>query len=257
VAMLDMLINHLLKLITCLVPFFVAGFIVKLNHDNTMTTIIKNYALIFGVIGLAVFTYIAFLYLLSSRFILSRSINALKNMVPAAIAGFSTMSSASAMPLTIIAAEKNAQNKDLAQSIIPATVNIHLIGDCFAIPILAFAILKSFGYVEPGFYQYLIFTCYFVLAKFSVAGVPGGGIIVMLPVLEGYLGFNAPMLSLITALYILFDPVITCANVLGNGGFAMLMDRIGSKLNVLSFYSEQTYNYIKLALKERKWTKEL
>jgi len=47
----------------------------------------------------------------------------------------------------------------------------------------------------------------------------------MLPILESYLGFNADMLSLITALYILFDPAITCANVLGNGAFAKLIDK--------------------------------
>ena len=48
----------------------------------------------------------------------------------------------------------------------------------------------------------------------------------MLPVLESYLGFNAEMLSLITAVYILFDPVITCANVLGNGVFAKVIDKL-------------------------------
>ena len=108
---------------------------------------------------------------------------------------------------------------------IPATVNIHLIGDCFAIPIFAFAVLKNFGMEDPGFIAYLAFAVYFVMAKFSVAAIPGGGIIVMLPVLESCLGFNPEMLSLITALYILFDPVITCANVLGNGGFAMVFSR--------------------------------
>ena len=51
----------------------------------------------------------------------------------------------------------------------------------------------------------------------------------MLPILETYLGFDASMLSLITALYILFDPVITCANVLGNGGFAMGIDKLFKK----------------------------
>ncbi|MBI3236420.1 MAG: cation:dicarboxylase symporter family transporter [Chlamydiales bacterium] len=110
--------------------------------------------------------------------------------------------------------------------LIPATVNVHLIGDCFAIPIFAFAVMKSFGVAEPHFLSYLIFACYFVLAKFSVAAVPGGGILVMLPILERYLGFDATMLSLITALYILFDPIITCANVFGNGGFAMGLSRI-------------------------------
>ncbi len=33
------------------------------------------------------------------------------------------------------------------------------------------------------------------------------------------------MMSLITALYILFDPVITMANILGNGAFAQFVDR--------------------------------
>jgi Na+/H+-dicarboxylate symporter len=150
-------------------------------------------------------------------------------MLPAVISGFTTMSSAASMPLTIIGVENNAKNKEVARVVVPSTVNIHLIGDCFAIPIFAYAILKSFGMSEPTLMNYLIFTFYFVLAKFSVAAIPGGGIIVMLPILERYLGFNAEMMSLITALYILFDPVITCANVLGNGAFALLIDRFSLK----------------------------
>ena len=55
----------------------------------------------------------------------------------------------------------------------------------------------------PSLYEYLIFSFSFVIAKFSVAAIPGGGIIVMLPILENYLGFNAEMLSFITALYII------------------------------------------------------
>ncbi|WP_253305916.1 cation:dicarboxylate symporter family transporter [unidentified bacterial endosymbiont] len=114
--------------------------------------------------------------------------------------------------------ELNLNNKEIAGAVIPATVNIHLVGDCFAIPLFAYAVLKSFGMDEPSLLNYLIFSFYFVLAKFSVSAIPGGGIIVMLPILEKYLGFNTEMMSLITALYILFDPVITAANVLGNGG---------------------------------------
>ena len=164
----------------------------------------------------------------------SRFLNALKNMMPSMVAGFSTMSSAAAMPLTMMGVEKNVKNAPLVRSIIPATVNIHLIGDCFAIPIFAYAILKNFELPEPSFLTYLLFTFYFVLAKFSVAAIPGGGIIVMLPLLENYLGFNAEMMSLITALYILFDPVITSANVLGNGGFAIIMDQFVIKSEKLA-----------------------
>ncbi len=222
---LDNIINKVLQIFTYVIPFFVAGFIIKLDYDGSVLTIMHDYAKIFIVIALAQFAYISFIYFIASSKI-SRFLYSIRNMLPAAIAGFSTMSSAAAMPLTIIGTQKNARNPDLAKSVIPATVNIHLMGDCFAIPILAYAILKSFDIPEPQLFEYLIFACYFVLAKFSVAAVPGGGIIVMLPILEAYMGFNSQMLSMITALYILFDPVITCANVLGNGGFAMMIDKI-------------------------------
>ena len=159
-----------------------------------------------------------------SKFNIRQSLSSIKNMLPAALSGFSTMSSAASMPLTLIGTERNAKNKDMVHTVVPATVNIHLIGDCIAIPCFAFAILKNYGLTQPHLFTYLIFTGYFVLAKFSVAAIPGGGIIVMLPILERYLGFNSEMLSLITALYILFDPVITSTNVLGNGAFAKMID---------------------------------
>ena len=218
-------IAMVLKFLVFMIPLFVAGFIIKLQYDSVIMTIVKDYALIFVLIALAQFSYISMLYLLLNNMKIRNYIANIKNMIPAAIVGFSTMSSAASMPLTIIGAEKNAENKDLVRSVIPATVSIHLIGDCFAIPIFAYAVLKSFGMGEPSLLNYMIFALYFVLAKFSVAAVPGGGILVMLPILEKYLGFNSDMMSLITALYILFDPVITCANVLGNGAFAKMIDR--------------------------------
>lgn len=222
-------VNRALSVFTYIVPFFILGFIVKLGHDGAIMMIIHDYSLIFLVILLSVFSYIALLYFLSCNLKFAKFIASLKNMLPAGITGLSTMSSAAAMPFTIVGTEKNAQHPALARSVIPMTVNIHLIGDCFAIPILAFAILKSFDLPAPQLTEYLIFALYFVIAKFSVAAIPGGGIIVMLPILESYMGFNAPMLSLITALYILFDPIITCANVLGNGGFALLIDKLQPK----------------------------
>ena len=223
---LDKIVTYLLKGITYLVPWFVAGFVIKLNAEGGIKLIAEQYVVIFALILVAQFTYILLLYFLANRCKVFAFLSALKNMLPATITGLSTMSSAAAMPLTLLATEKNTGKSLLARALIPTTVNIHLIGDCFAIPILAYAVLKSYGMAEPVFYQYLIFACYFVLAKFSVAAVPGGGIIVMLPILEYYLGFNAEMLSLITALYILFDPIITCANVLGNGAFAMMMNQL-------------------------------
>ncbi|MGL5626161.1 MAG: cation:dicarboxylate symporter family transporter [Candidatus Rhabdochlamydia sp.] len=219
-------IQKMLNMLTFIIPIFISGFIIKLIHDQLIHTIIYDYSLIFILVAISQFIYIACIYLVSNRFNFPPFLQALKNMLPAAITGFSSMSSAAAMPLTIIGSEKNTQNPSLTRLATPLTVNTHLIGDCFAIPIFAFAIMKNFGIPEPTFFAYLLFALYFVMAKFSVAAIPGGGIIVMLPILESQLGFTAEMSSLITALYILFDPVITCTNILGNGGFTLTLSKL-------------------------------
>lgn len=229
---LEQIIAKILNIIFYIIPIFVAGFVIKLQYDGVMTAIIKDYSFIFIIIGLAQLSYLLLAYFLLNNGSYREFISNIRNMLPAAISGFSTMSSAASMPLTIIAAQNNAKNKNIVRSVIPATVNIHLVGDCFATPILAFAILKSYGIVEPSLYGYFIFSLYFILAKFSVAAIPGGGILVMLSILENNLGFNAPMMSLITALYIIFDPVITCANVLGNGAFAKMVDKIVERFKI-------------------------
>ncbi len=226
---LEKIVHKLLAIITLLIPMFVAGFVIKLQHDGIIAQIIQDYTIIFAIIAIAQFGYISLLYFVFNKLNIAQTLSSIKNMLPAAVSGFSTMSSAASMPLTLIGTERNAQNKDLVHTVVPATVNIHLIGDCIAIPCFAFAILKNYDIMQPHLFTYLIFTGYFVLAKFSVAGIPGGGILVMLPILEQYLGFNAEMLSLITALYILFDPVITSANVLGNGALAKIIDTITYK----------------------------
>ena len=225
---LEKLIQAILSSFTYLIPFFVAGFILKMQYEGVIHMMLHDYSKIMGVVVACQVGYITLLYLIVNRFNIPATITSIKNMIPAAIAAFSSMSSAATMPLTIIATEKNTRHVEVARSVVPATVNVHLLGDCIGIPIFAYAMLKNFGMAEPSLLVYATFALYFVLLKFTVAAIPGGGIIVMLPILETYFGFNAQMLSIIMSVYILFDPIMTCANVMGNGALAMIIDKIVS-----------------------------
>ncbi|OWZ25082.1 dicarboxylate symporter family protein [Wolbachia endosymbiont of Wuchereria bancrofti] len=69
-----------------------------------------------------------------------------------------------------------------------------------------------------------------MLFKFAIVAVPAGGIMVMLPVLEKYLKFSPKMLSLVTALYLVFDPIITLANVMSSGAFTIRFTKLYDKL---------------------------
>lgn len=212
------------------VPVFVFGFLVKLDHEDLLLGAIKSYGPIVGLFVLMQVVYVIGLFVLASKGNMKRFWEIIKNIFPSALSGFSTMSSAATMPITLKAAEANTKDPILAEVLVPATLNIHLLGDCLGIPFLAMATLLAFGQALPDSSQYLTFALYFVLSRFAVVCVPGGCIFMILPLMEIYLGINGEMASLLAALCILLDPITTSVNVTGNGTFAIIFSQFYNKL---------------------------
>ncbi|QWB86260.1 hypothetical protein JRD95_00306 [Rickettsia parkeri] len=82
-------------------PLFIMGFIVKLQFDEVLDIIIKDYMFIFVTIVFAQFGYIFLAYFILSNCRVKECIASLSNMMPASISGFSAMSSVISMPLSI------------------------------------------------------------------------------------------------------------------------------------------------------------
>ena len=97
----DRITGILLKGLLYVVPLFLAGFFIKMCHDQVVGSIVENYALVFGLIAFFVFGYISLLYFIACRNTGISFVESIKNMIPAVIASFGSMSSAAAMPLTI------------------------------------------------------------------------------------------------------------------------------------------------------------
>ena len=225
----DKFTGSFFKLLGPVMPLFVMGTAIKLQHEGVLSVIMTKYISILIAFVISAYSYVVLQCFALSGFNIRKTFEYIKNMLQAVVTAFGSMSSAAALPLSIKAAEKNITNKANAGIIVPSSVNIHLVGDCFFIPMIAISVMISFGMVVPTFSNYLIFVLHFVLAKFAVAAVPGGGLLVMLPVMQKYLGMTPDMLALVTALYILFDPVITACNVMGNGSLAITFDKITSR----------------------------
>ena len=165
----------------------------------------------------------------------------LRNALPSGLVALSTMSSAATLPLTLEAAEKNTKNKGVADVVVPATANIHHVGDSVGVPILIAAVYIMNGMDAMSYDVYLFFTLYYVTAKFGVASIPGGEVFVLAPILLGsQFGYTDSMFGLLTTLYILCDPFITVTNVMCNGALAILMDKICGRLKI--FRSEKQAN---------------
>lgn len=222
----------LLRLFIPFIPLFILGFIINLQHTGILNNIATSYGPIFLFIVSVQTLYALFLFVVVAKFNFNLFYTYLRNTIPAIIAGFSTMSSIAAMPLTLLAAEKNTGNPTMARVLIPATVNIHMIGNTIGIPMMAISCLATFGVPLPDFQSYLLFGLSFALAQFAVTAVPGGGIFIMIPLMEKFLGFTPEMISIITTLNILLDAPVTASSIVGNSSLAIFLNKIFTKLKI-------------------------
>lgn len=218
--------GFLKKIFMPLLPFFILGFVFKLEHDKLLATALTVFGPVCLIVVSTQISYMLFLYLAVSKLSIKKAYGYLKNVFPATIMGFSTLSSAATMPLLILCSEKNIKSPTIPESVIPATINTHTLGSALAITLLSMTTLVAFGYEMPSLVEFAQFGFFYALAKFAVAAVPGGAIIVVTPLLEHYLHFSGEMVGLIAAIYMLFDPFGTATNVTGNGFFAIAFSKI-------------------------------
>lgn len=232
---LNKLANGFLKRVFIpVLPLFILGFVFKLEYEKILQTSLGVYGPILLLIVITQWIYLLSWYLVASQFSLKRFAFYLKNVLPASLTGFSTISSAAAMPVLLVSTEKNLGDEQKAEILVPAIINIHTIGSAIGIPILSLATMITFGMPLPSLSVFIVFALYTALAKYAVAAVPGGVIIVVAPLLEAYLGFSSDMVGLITAVYLICDPFGTTANVTANGVFPILFTRLYDTLHRIS-----------------------
>jgi Na+/H+-dicarboxylate symporter len=67
---------------------------------------------------------------------------------------------------------------------------------------------------------------------FAASGVPGGGIVVMIPILNSQLGFTAEMVSIVMTIYFLLDSFGTGANVMGDGALVIIVNKMLKRIGL-------------------------
>lgn len=216
-----------------LLPLYILGFCLKLSYEGSFSFLIDHYAQVFFLNGILVVFYLGFLYSLVGDFKRSKIIRLFKIMLPAGISGFSTMSSAAALPITLKGVEEITEDKSYSNFVVPSTSNIHMIGDDLTITLTAMALLGMKGTPFPDLISFSFFAGAFCFAKLSCVGIPGASVLVILPVLQQFLGFDGAMISILTTIYILQDSMGTFTNVMGNGAFALLLQKVFYKVGLL------------------------
>lgn len=223
----------LLTLFIPFLPLYVLGFLLKIHHEGMLGMLAQQYGGAFVLIVTLQAAVLVFFYWLAAGFSLMQGWRYIVNALPSYITAFGTMSSTATVPVSIVSAVKNTHNEPLAQVAMPIMANVHLLGDSVGIPVLALVSMNLFLATTPTFVEYSTFVFYFCTTMFAVSGIPGGAIIVMIPILVTLFNFDAQMISVITALYVLLDPFETGGNVMGDGALVIILDKITRKLGLM------------------------
>lgn len=207
-------------------PLFALGFILNMEHDGVLSKVLENYLPLFLLVIGTELAYGLTFILFAANFDVKQAWHYFRSISPAALIGFSTMSSLAALPTTSNALKRHTEREASIDLILPATVNIHMIGSSIVIPFLTLYVLSAFGMPSLGIKEYAEFALWFVVYKFTVAAVPGGSVYAMLPILKSVLGFSDEMGSMVVSLYLLFNPFIAAFNVFTNSALALILSRI-------------------------------
>ena len=115
-------------------------------------------------------------------------------------------------------------DKNIANFTIPLFATIHLSGSTITLTTCASAVFwLQNGAAFPSAAVMIKFILLLGVTMVAAPGVPGGGVMAALGLLQSVLGFNEIMLSLMIALYITQDSFGTACNISGDGALSAIV----------------------------------
>lgn len=159
-------------------------------------------------------------------------------MIPACLTAIGTQSSAATIPVTLASSKDNNVSEEVAKFVIPLCATIHLAGDTIALVLTSIGVMLMKGQV-PTIGLIMSFILMLGITMIAAPGVPGGGVMAALGLLENMLGFGNLEKPIMIALHSAQDIFGTATNVTGDGALALIIDYFIQKK---SSNKENSYN---------------
>lgn len=145
-------------------------------------------------------------------------------LLPPQAVAFSSRSSLAAFPAMLeVAREKLNLSEPVIDFLMPVMITMFRVGAVIAMMIGAMFIARLYG-IPLGPTQYLTLALTSIATSFSVPGIPGGGIIVMVPVMLA-VGLPAEGVGVLLAVDTIPDMFRTATNVTADLATAVVLDR--------------------------------
>ncbi|MGG5461640.1 dicarboxylate/amino acid:cation symporter [Clostridium sp. B9] len=208
-----------------LVPVYILSIFAKLSFSGEIFTTLKSFGIVYAVLFSIQGLYLLVQYVIAGSIKKKNPIKLIKNMIPAYMTALGTQSSAATIPVTLNCAKENGVEEDVCDFVIPLGATINLAGDTITLVLASMAVMYMRGQV-PTIGLMLPFILMLGVTMVAAPGVPGGGVMAALGLLEGMLGFGNVEKSLMIALHAAQDSFGTATNVTGDGAIAIIVEAI-------------------------------
>ncbi|WP_169193191.1 cation:dicarboxylate symporter family transporter [Anaplasma platys] len=133
------------KTFTPILPIFIVGLVFRV-HSERIIEVLRDNAEVGLYFFIAALLHVMLMYVVASGFSVRSALVKFRSMIPPALFAFTTMSSLISMPLVQRAVKSNTKNADVVDVVLPTALNVHLVGDCFLLIIMA----QVVSFLFPG-----------------------------------------------------------------------------------------------------------
>lgn len=211
------------KILIPFVPFYIGCVFAKLSFNGEIFNTLKSFGIVYIILFLLQVAYIVIQYTIGGCIKKENPFKLIKNMLPAYFTALGTQSSAATIPVTLQCVAENNVNKEVKDFVVPLGATIHLAGDTMTLVLTSMAVMYMNGQT-PTFGTILPFIFMLGVTMVAAPGIPGGGVMAALGLLETMLGFGAIEKPIMIALHAAQDSFGTATNVTGDGAIAILVD---------------------------------
>ena len=212
-----------------LLPVHIVGVFANMTLAGQVAKILSVFGLVFVMVIILHWVTLALQYSVAGAISRRNPIQMLKTMMPAYFTAIGTQSSAATIPVTVRSAKKAGISARVVDFAIPLCATIHLSGSMITITSCAVAVLFMTGQ-HPDFGSLIPMILVLGVMMVAAPGVPGGGVMTAIGLLQSMLGFDASMIALMIALYLAQDSFGTATNVTGDATIATLTERISKAI---------------------------
>ncbi|AIY79860.1 dicarboxylate/amino acid:cation symporter [Clostridium botulinum] len=216
------------KVLIPLVPLYIAAIFSKLSLSGEIFTTIKSFATIYLILFILQLAYLLCQYSIAGGLKKENPFKLLKNMIPAYLTAVGTQSSAATIPVTLSCTKENNVSEEVADLVVPLCATIHLAGDTITLVLTSIGVMLMRG-ETPTLITMMPFILMLGVTMVAAPGVPGGGVMAALGLLESMLGFGNIEKPIMIALHAAQDSFGTATNITGDGALSLIIDYFVNK----------------------------